>query len=231
VKKLWIIALLLVSGPAGRAQPDPDMAAPAAAAVPTNPPAAPAKAATAEPPPPRITHIDSDTADFDMNSRTAVYRNHVRVIEEDMTLSCGWLIANLPQSGRMNQIVAETNVVIDFKDPKGETMHATSDKAVYHYSVENGVTNETVTLTENPKVESIQGTLTGDQIVWDRANNRLTATNQKMIYRSGANAPETNAPPAMTNAPAIPTNQPVEPEIDTNTAVGINNRVNAKKRT
>ena len=30
-------------------------------------------------------------------------------------------------------------------------MHATGDKAVYDYSVQNGVTNETVTLTGNPQ--------------------------------------------------------------------------------
>jgi len=61
------------------------------------------------------------------------------------------------------------------------------------------VTNETITLTGNPQVENAQDTLTGDVIVWDRANNHLSATNQKMVFRQNldgaavdTNSPETN---------------------------------------
>src|SRR5258708_2206300 len=147
----------------------------------------------------RLTHIDSDGADFDMNGRTAIYRGNVRVNDPGMKLTCAWLVADLPQSGRMNHIVAETNVVIDFTNEKGDTIHATGDKAVYNYKVQNGATNETVTLTGNPSAENAQGTLTGDEIVWDRANNQLHATNQKMIFRQNLNdAAKTNSP-ATTN--------------------------------
>ena len=55
-------------------------------------------------------------------------------------------------------------------------MHATGDKAVYDYDVQDGVTNETVTLTGNPQVENAQGRMTGDPIIWDRANNIGTST-------------------------------------------------------
>jgi len=223
VKKFVFIAMLLSCCLAGSGQPDPDLETNAATAtVQATPPAAD-KPVTRDYP--RITHIDSDSADFDLNARGAVYRGHVRVTEEDMKLTCMWLTANLPQSGRMSEIIAETNVVIDFKDPKGDAMHATADKAIYHYIVENGVTNETVTLTGNASVEKPEGTLSGEPIVWDRANNRLTATNQKMIYRPGA-ITETNAP-AATNAPEIHTNPPAEP--DTNAPVGVIDRLTTKK--
>ena len=78
-----------------------------------------------------------------------------------MKLTCALLVADLPQSGgRLNHIVAETNVVIDAKDDEGQPIHATSDKTVYDYNVQNGVTNETVTLTGNPQpqVKTYQGT-------------------------------------------------------------------------
>jgi lipopolysaccharide transport protein LptA len=152
--------------------------------------------------PPRVTHIDSDSADFDMNARTAIYRGNVHVSDPDMKLTCVQLVANLPQSGRMNHIVAETNVMIDYTDAKGQTMHATSDKAVYNYAVENGATNETVTLTGNAKVENAQGWLTGEPIYWDRANNYLHADNPKMIYRQNL-----NSAPAQTNSSAANTNE------------------------
>jgi lipopolysaccharide transport protein LptA len=161
----------------------------------------------AAPQPPRVTHIDSVSGFFDENGRKAVYYGNVRVDDPDMKLTCERLVVDLPQSGgRMNHIVAETNVVIDATDSKGQTMHATSDKAVYDYQVKDSVTNETVTLTGNAKVENVQGWMTGEPIVWNRANNSLTATDQHMVFRQSLNGalPGTNSPPATTNQLAAP---------------------------
>jgi lipopolysaccharide transport protein LptA len=148
------------------------------------------------------TLIDSDSAHFDMAAHRAVYRGHVRVDDPQMKLTCALLTADLPQNGgRVNHIVAETNVVIDFTDEKGQTSHATGDKAVYDYQMQNGVTNETVTLTGNPQVEDAQGTQAGDVITWDRANNGFQFINPHMIFRqsfTGASA-ETNSPATTTN--------------------------------
>ena len=116
-----------------------------------------------------------------------------------MKLTCEKLVADVPAAGgHVNHIVADTNVVIDFLDDKGNTNHATGDKAVYVYSEQGGVTNETVTLTGNPQMENAQGTLTGDVIVWDRLNNHFSALNQKMIFRQSLSgiAANTNSPPA-----------------------------------
>jgi lipopolysaccharide transport protein LptA len=143
------------------------------------------------------TLISSASADFDLTGHEATYRGHVRVDDPQMNLVCERLVADVPQAGgHVNHIVAETNVVIDFMDDKGHTNHATSDKAVYVYSEAGGVTNETVTLTGNPQMENVQGTLTGDVIVWDRLNNHLTASNQKMVFRQSLNgtAADTNPP-------------------------------------
>jgi lipopolysaccharide transport protein LptA len=155
------------------------------------------------------TLISSASADFDLTGHEATYRGHVRVDDPQMKLACEQLIADVPQSGgHVNHIVAETNVVIDFTDNKGQTNHATGDKAVYIYQEQGGVTNETITLTGNPQMESAQGTLTGDVIVWDRQNNHLSASNQKMVFRqqlngliSDTNAAPVTPPPPKTNAP------------------------------
>jgi lipopolysaccharide transport protein LptA len=173
----------------------------------------------AAPKPPRApTLIDSDRADFDLAGRRAVYRGNVRVDDPQMKLTCEELTADLPQSGgHINHLVALTNVVMDSTDDKGQTNHATSDKAVYDYNVQNGITNETVTLTGNAKVENAQGWLTGEPIIWDRANNSLHAENQKMLLRQNiatapvnTNAPaaKTNFPPGMTDLPMMKTNFP-----------------------
>jgi lipopolysaccharide transport protein LptA len=151
------------------------------------------------------TRISSQSADFDLSGREATYRGDVRVDDPQMKLACEKLVADVPQAGgHVNHIVAETNVVIDFLDNRGKTNHATADKAVYVYSEQGGTTNETVTLTGNPEMENDQGMLTGDVIVWDRLNNRLSASNQRMVLRQNFSGtpPATNAPePAVTNPP------------------------------
>jgi lipopolysaccharide export system protein LptA len=152
------------------------------------------------------TLITSESGDFDLAGHEATYRatyrGHVQVNDPQMKLACEQLVANVPQGGgRVNHIVAETNVVIDFTDEKGQTNHATSDKAVYVYSEQGGVTNETVTLTGNPQMENAQGTQAGDVIILDRANNKIHFDNPHMVFRQNLNGAttNTNAPPAKTN--------------------------------
>lgn len=185
MKKIGLIVLLsLMGGLALRAQTNAPVSELATneTKIPAQPPRGP-------------TFIDSDSVNFDMAAHEAVYLGHVRVDDPEMKMTCARLIADLPPTGgRPNRIVAETNVVIDFTDEKGQTMHATSDRAIYLYEVKNGATNETVTLTGNAKVENAQGWLTGEPIVWNRANDSISATNQQMIYRQnfGGVKTETN---------------------------------------
>jgi lipopolysaccharide transport protein LptA len=153
-----------------------------------------------------VTRIDSDSANFDMNARRVVYLGHVIVNDPQMKMTCDKIVADLPPSGaRMNHIVAETNVVIDLAYTTGQTMHATSDKAVYHYSVENGATNETVTLTGNPQIVNAQGVQSGDEIIWNRAGNQISFVNPHMIFRQSFNNVST-----VTNSSTLNTNAPVK---------------------
>ena len=160
------------------------------------------------PPAPRApTLINSESADFDLSGHQAIYRGHVRVDDPEMKLTCGLLVADVPPAGgRPNHIVAETNVVIDFTDTKGQTNHATGDKAVYLYNVQNGVTNDTVTLTGNPQMENAQGTQAGDVIIWDRANSKIHFDNPHMIFRQSLNdaVADTNSAAAGSNVLSAP---------------------------
>jgi lipopolysaccharide transport protein LptA len=162
---------------------------------------APAVNSTPRPP----TRIDSDSADFDMNSkvRKAFYHGHVVVTDPQMKLTCMELVADIPQAGHISHIVAETNVVIDFADDRGQTNHVTSDKAVYDYHVLNGLTNETVTFTGSPRVENAQSIITAEPIVWDRTKGMFHFSNQKMIFKQSLNFMPTNSPVSNTNRPAL----------------------------
>ncbi len=213
MKTLCLIALLAAAaGMTARAQPD------------TN--AAPELL--------RVTDIHADSAYFDGNGHQATYCGNVRVIASGMKLTCALLVADLPQSGgRLSHVVAETNVVIDAKDSKGQTMHATGEKAVYNYDVQNGVTNETVTLTGNPQpqVEIPEGTNSADVIIWDRANNGYRWIGNYHFSQNQNGAPTgTNAPAAMTNE-ASATHIHLPPEADTNFPPGTLDLVPPLRRT
>jgi lipopolysaccharide transport protein LptA len=185
VKKFYLMALLVLAGGA-RLHAQTNMnAAPNATRAPTR--------------------IDSDSADFYLTVRRAIYHGNVHVDDPQMKLTCEELTADLPQSGgHINHLVALTNVVMDSVDDKGQTNHATSDKAVYDYNVQNGVTNETITLTGNAKAENAQVILYGEPIIYNRADGSLTAKNQHMIIRQNLASAlaNTNSPATKTNFPA-----------------------------
>jgi lipopolysaccharide export system protein LptA len=149
-----------------------------------------------------FTEISSDRAEFDLEAHRAIYYGDVFVDDPQMKLNCDQLTVTLPQTGgRPERIVAEKNVVIDFTDDKGQTNHVTSQKAVYTYKVESGVTNEVVTFTGTPQPQLQNATViqTGDVIVWTRANDtdHVNITNPHTVPLQNLNSD------SKTNAPAL----------------------------
>jgi lipopolysaccharide transport protein LptA len=167
-----------------------------ASAVATNTPSPAAAPAQARP----ATEIFSDSAEFNLKTHRAVYTGHVRVEDPKMRLTCGIMTATGPQSGRITNIVAEQDVVIDAVDNEGKPVHASGDRAVYLYRVINAVTNETVELTGNPRVEKTGYIATADTIIWDRVNNTFRLDRPHIVIQPEArlhtNAPATAEPPA-----------------------------------
>jgi lipopolysaccharide export system protein LptA len=148
----------------------------------------------------------------EFTQRRAIYSGDVHVDNPQMKLTCEWLAADLPQSGQINHIVAETNVVIDFFGDKGQRWHAGGDKAVYNYSVQNGVTNKIITLTGNAAVTNFTGTnvnfaFTGEPIYLNLLKKTVHAENYRSIINPDAQTAGTNVvraplpPGADTNFP------------------------------
>jgi lipopolysaccharide export system protein LptA len=150
-------------------------------------------------PPAQPTLVNSDSADFDLKIRRAIYHGHVLVVDPKLRLSCELLVLDLPQqgAGRLNHVLAETNVIIDFTDDKGVKYHVTSDKAVYQYNVVNSVTNETITFTGHPRADMAEGIITAEPMIWDRGTGHFYGTDVRMISHQNLNAPGsgTNASP------------------------------------
>ena len=153
------------------------------ASVPAAPPAAPRlaspDAASVQRPP---TEISSDSFNYDHKSQIAVYIGNVVVKDPQMKLTCEIMTVKAPESGRIDSIVAEQDVVIDAVVNQGRPVHATADKATYNYFVSDAVTNETITLTGHPNLKSENWWGTGDVITWDRLHGAITATHPHMFF-------------------------------------------------
>ena len=155
MKTIYLLIGLIAVAAAGslRAQTNTNAIDEILALVTTNAPAPKPKS------PRQPMRIESDgPADFDLTARQAAYHIHVRVDDPAMKLTCEYLTANFPQDGgHFDHIVAETNVIIDFTDEKGQTMHATGDKMVYDYAVQNGTTNERKMVERKINQDSLAG--------------------------------------------------------------------------
>jgi lipopolysaccharide export system protein LptA len=151
-------------------------------------------------PPTQLTEISSDSGHFDGNTRQMIYLGHVFVSDAKAELHCGQLTLDLPpDGGHLTNIVAETSVMIDVLDEKGQTNHITADKAIYSYSVVNAVTNETITFTGGnpmPKVENSRVIIWGEPLVLNLVTKQFSGSNYKTIFKPSLNSGNgTNATP------------------------------------
>jgi lipopolysaccharide export system protein LptA len=148
----------------------------------------------------RPTEIQSSSGEFFMKSNVFVYHGNVHVDNPQMKLTCELLIIEGPKltnGNRFNRATAVTNVVIDWVDENG-TNHATSEKAVYTYTITNlaetlnpgsFVTNALVVLSGNPIVTGPSGSFQGDPVYWDRIKDTITSPNmtRTTVIQKGTN--------------------------------------------
>lgn len=137
-------------------------------------------------PPATPTDITSDSADFDLTGKRVEYLGHVLVKDSQINLQCDRLVVDLPESGqRPSRISAESDsrVLIDLIQ-NSQKYHVTATNALYQYSVENSVTNDTVTLTGSPVAQSGENVIQGDKIIWDRVTGHFRVFNQHGTLQS-----------------------------------------------
>jgi len=148
--------------------------------------------------------ITSDTGQFDGKTMQMVYLGHVFVTDNVKgKLHCDQLTVSVPPSGgHLTNIVAESNVVIDYLENAGQTNHITASKAVYAYSVVTNlatiVTNELVTFTGGqpmPKVENPQVTILSEPLIYDVTAKKFIFAHYKTILNSKPGGTDTNASP------------------------------------
>lgn len=157
--------------------------------------------------------ITAKTLRYDHTAGVAIYKGDVRVEDPEMIMNCGSMIVRLqlgPKPGATNSapatatttnaapattgtntaaakalwefdsrkissVDAEQDVVIFLKKDKSK---ATGDKAVFTSAT--GM----MELTGNSYIETENGYLVGDVIIWDRNANTLNATNPRTVLKS-----------------------------------------------
>ncbi|HAM73330.1 MAG TPA: hypothetical protein DCM86_16980 [Verrucomicrobiales bacterium] len=197
---------------------------PTPAPAPAPVPAAPAVVPATKPAPPVFAprgdvEIRGDGGfEYDGETGRVVYKRNVKVLDPAndprTIIGCEWLTTVLPPpGGRIGEIVALTNVVIQVKDEKGIQV-ATGNKAVFN------PTNDTLIIYGAPPVvEMHTGTLTGDEmVIYNRQSNRFEAPGKfRIVARQGAPVPMfqlfgtngvSRVPAPGTNAPPTPRPNP-----------------------
>jgi lipopolysaccharide export system protein LptA len=150
--------------------------------------------------------ITSKGSYFDGTAYQLVYTDRVVVTDHVKAwLNCERLTVDVPRTGgHPTNIVAETNVVIDFVDG-GQTNHLICEKAVYAYHLSDPITNvvnaitnvayattnETITFTGGPPtLESSESVGTGDKLIYDvpkKTFSGITSSHLK-LHGNGTNA-------------------------------------------
>jgi lipopolysaccharide export system protein LptA len=171
--------------------------------------------------PPSQTDVYSDDAVFNTKSGLIIYHDHIRVIDPRLHLTSVILTVQLSQNGGSNQldhITAETNVIMDFIDESGRKTHATSEKAVYKRITEP-VTNDLLTLSVNPRLETTNGWATADVFVMNRTTGKIQGVGNCHFHTLAAAEPADGATNKTT--PQITEIFSDEFNYDTNTDVAV----------
>jgi len=135
---------------------------------------------------------------YTVTTNTAHFQDGVHIVHPRLNWVCQTMDVNSPDPTKKDvTMVAEQAVEFTLKlDAEGENtqiVHGTCDRAVYNYAVTPKGTNDTMTLTGNPILQSTNATITNKIIVIDCANNKLVAPGPYRIYGTNAAVIPTNA--------------------------------------
>ena len=172
------------------------------------------------------TVITSKVGYFDIPTRSLVYRDHVRVVDPRINLTCEFLQAKFPTNGshRVSSIIAETNVVVLIAT-NDITYTITAARAVYSFQPDATTTNEMLEVTglpapvirwapnDEPSVKTNE--FTAKKIIWDLANNRITAEDHSGTFpdldMQRRNKKDATSPTNSVSPNAAPESKPATP--------------------
>jgi len=142
---------------------------------------------------------------YTVTTNTARFEGGVRIFHPRLNWVCQTMNVDFPNPNSKDvTMTAEQAVEFSLKGDTDEDqlhdVHGTCNHAVYNYSATPSGTNDTMTLTGNPILETTNGVFKNKILILDCANNKLMAPGKYKLY--GTNATTTSIP---TNVFRIPT--------------------------
>lgn len=141
---------------------------------------------------------------YTVTTAAAHFEGGVRIVHPRLDWVCQTMNVDSPNPNSKDvTMVAEQDVEFNLKagaeEQQLQNVHGTCNRAVYNYAVTPGRTNDTMTLTGNPILETTNGIIKNKILILDCANDKLMAPGRYKIY--GTN---TLASPIPTNVFKFP---------------------------
>jgi lipopolysaccharide export system protein LptA len=142
---------------------------------------------------------------YTVTTNTARFEGGVRIVHPRLNWVCQTMNVDSPNPNSKDvTMTAEQAVEFNLKTGTDEDqlkdVHGTCNHAVYNYAVTPTITNDTMTLTGNPILETTNGTFKNKILILDCANNKLMAPGRYKIY--GTNATTTPIPTNVFHLPS-----------------------------
>jgi lipopolysaccharide transport protein LptA len=116
-------------------------------------------------------YIRSTTVNLDSKQRVFVYRENVEITRGDLIITADVVTGKYSEANELETVLCEQNVVVT----KGETLKATSNRAVYD------VKKDIIVLTENPELNDRGNILLADKVTIYVADDRSEAEGQVRV--------------------------------------------------
>jgi lipopolysaccharide export system protein LptA len=135
---------------------------------------------------------------YTVTTNTALFRGGVRIVHPRLNWVCQTMNVDSPNPNSKDvTMTAEEAVEFNLKSrtdqDRIENVHGTCNHAVYSYAVTPSSTNDTMTLTGNPILETTNGIIKNKVLILDCANNKLMAPGRYKIYGTNSTSMPTNA--------------------------------------
>jgi lipopolysaccharide export system protein LptA len=151
-----------------------------------------------QPSPPQYAEIFSERYTVTTNTAgsRARFEGGVRIVHPRLNWVCRTMDVDSPNPKDVTMI-AEQAVEFTLRsatdDENAQSAHGTCNRAVYNYAITPNGTNDTMTLTGNPILETTNGIIKNRILILDCANNKLMAPGPYKIYGTNSTPIPTNA--------------------------------------
>jgi lipopolysaccharide transport protein LptA len=137
---------------------------------------------------------DIFSEDYVLQETNALFTGGVYISHTNMNWVCETMEVNLPpEGGRIDSISAEQGVAFDLLSETGQKVHGSGDRALYTFTVGNGITNDVVRLIGNPAtLATTNGFITNRILVLDLGKDKLLAQGGDWGIRGSVPGVDTN---------------------------------------